>query len=365
MRKTLVVGIVGARPNFMKIAPVERLLRRHPRLAFKFVHTGQHYDRMSDPFFRDLGLREPDYHLKVGSRGSAAEQIGLVITRLVPILEELRPGVVLVVGDVNSTLAGALAAHKLGILVGHIEAGLRSFDETMPEEINRRLTDSISDFCFTHSSEADTNLRRDGISPARIHRVGNLMIDTLLQFRSKAQSSRILKRLGLRRDEYALLTLHRPSNVDREEDLRRYATMLDQISAFIPVVFPIHPRTRERALRFGIWSQAPTNGLRLIEPLGYLDFLRLEDSARFVMTDSGGVQEETTVLGVPCLTLRKNTERPATIRMGTNRLVGTAPAVILHHVRRLLQGDVPSKRVPPLWDGRSAERLLKVLERSL
>jgi UDP-N-acetylglucosamine 2-epimerase (non-hydrolysing) len=360
MAKRLILGVVGARPNFMKIAPVARLLRRHPRFRFSLVHTGQHYDRMSDPFFRELGLPEPDFHLKVGSR-SAAEQIGLVITRLAPVLERLRPSAVLVVGDVNSTLAGALAAHKLGIPVGHIEAGLRSFDDTMPEEVNRRLTDSISDYCFTHSPEADVNLRNEGVSRSRIFRVGNLMIDTLLRFREKARGSRILERLSLSPKAYALLTLHRPSNVDREEDLRRFADLLERIAARIPVVFPIHPRTRERAGRFGLWK-SPPNGLRLIDPLGYLDFLSLQDRARFVMTDSGGVQEETTALGVPCLTLRENTERPITIRSGTNLLVGTRPAGILKGVDRVLSARSAARRIPPLWDGRAGERLVHCLE---
>ncbi|HYE97797.1 MAG TPA: UDP-N-acetylglucosamine 2-epimerase (non-hydrolyzing) [Planctomycetota bacterium] len=358
-----VLGVVGARPNFMKMAPVDRLLRNHPRFRFTLVHTGQHYASMSDPFFRELGIPDPDHHLRVGS-GNPAAQIGDVITRLVPILDQVKPRLLLVAGDVTSTLAAALAAHKMGIAVGHIEAGLRSFDESMPEEINRRLTDQITDFCFTHSPEADVHLRREGIPPARIHRVGNLMIDTLKRFLPAARRSTILRRLGLKPRGYALLTLHRPSNVDREADLRKFADLLDTIGREVPVVFPIHPRTLASARRFGVWS-APTDGLRLVDPLGYFDFLRLQRDARFVMTDSGGVQEETTVLGVPCLTLRDNTERPATIRQGTNRLAGTDPAAILRHVRRLLGGDVPPKRVPPLWDGRSARRLVKVLEAGL
>jgi UDP-N-acetylglucosamine 2-epimerase (non-hydrolysing) len=346
----------------MKMAPIARLLRKHPRFAFTLVHTGQHYASMSDPFFRELGLPDPDHHLKIGST-SAAEQIGLVITRLVPILQKVKPKLILVVGDVTSTLAAALAAHKLGIRVGHVEAGLRSFDETMPEEINRRLTDAVSDFCFTHSPEADRHLKREGLAASRVFRVGNLMIDTLLRLRPAARRSKIREQLRLEKRGYALLTLHRPSNVDHEDDLRKFATMLETIAASIPVVFPVHPRTIQSAQRFGIWNPPPA-GLRLIEPLGYMDFLKLQEDARFIMTDSGGVQEESTVLGVPCLTLRENTERPATIRFGTNRLVGTDPVRILKQVQRLLRGDVPPRRVPPLWDGRSAQRLLKVLERA-
>ena len=360
MARALVLGVVGARPNFMKMAPVERVLRRHPRFRFGLVHTGQHYERMSDPFFRELGLPDPDHHLKVGSR-PAAEQIAQVMVRLIPILERKRPALVLVAGDVNSTLAGALAAHKLGLRVGHIEAGLRSFDDTMPEELNRRLTDQVSDFCFTHSPEADANLRREGVARSRIFRVGNLMIDTLFRLRERARRSKILARLGLSPGGYALLTLHRPSNVDREDDLRRFSGLLERVGRELPVVFPIHPRTRDRARRFGLWTR-PSPALRLIDPLGYLDFIRLEEQARFVMTDSGGVQEETTALGVPCLTLRENTERPVTISRGTNLLVGTRPAGILGGVERVLNGRSRPRRRPALWDGRAGERLVRVLE---
>jgi UDP-N-acetylglucosamine 2-epimerase (non-hydrolysing) len=363
MAKIPILGVVGARPNFMKMAPIARLLLRHRRFSFTLVHTGQHYSTMSDPFFRELGLPDPDYHLRVGS-ASAAVQIGRVISRLVPILERTKPQAVLVAGDVTSTLAAALAAHKLGLKVGHIEAGLRSFDETMPEEINRKLTDAISDLCFTHSPEADRHLRHEGIRNDRIHRVGNLMIDTLLRMRPAARRSPILKKLSLERGGYALLTLHRPSNVDRQEDLAKFASLLETISHSLPVVFPVHPRTIQAAKRFRIWNPPPP-GLRLIDPVGYLDFLQLQQNARFVMTDSGGIQEESTVLDVPCLTLRNNTERPVTMKLGTNRLAGTDPRKILGHVRRLLRGDVPPKRVPPMWDGKSARRLLRVLENEL
>lgn len=361
MDKVAIVGVVGTRPNFMKMAPIAALLLKHRRFDFTLIHTGQHYSTMSDPFFRDLGLPEPDFHLKIGS-ASAAMQMGRVMVRLEPVLRKIRPSLVLVAGDVTSTLAASMAAHKAGIRVGHIESGLRSFDETMPEEINRRLTDAISDFCFTHSPEADLHLRREGVPRDRIHRVGNLMIDTLLRLRPAARRSAVLRSLKLGPREYALLTLHRPSNVDREPDLRKFAGLLDEISRSIPIVFPIHPRTLANARRFGIWTRPPA-ALRLIEPLGYLDFLKLQEEARFVMTDSGGVQEETTVLGVPCLTLRENTERPITLSRGTNRLVGTDPSAILRAVSRLLRGDLPKRRIPPLWDGRSAQRLLRILER--
>jgi UDP-N-acetylglucosamine 2-epimerase (non-hydrolysing) len=363
MTKIPILGVVGARPNFMKMAPIARLLQRHKRFSFILVHTGQHYAAMSDPFFRELGLPDPDYHLKIGSK-SAATQLGLVITRLAPILVRVRPALVLVVGDVTSTLGAALAAHKLGIPVGHVEAGLRSFDATMPEEVNRRLTDAISHACFTHCPEADINLRHEGISSKRIHRVGNLMIDTLLRFLPTAHRSLILSKLELKPQSYALLTLHRPSNVDCEADLRKFASILNKIRLCIPVVFPIHPRTLANARRFGIW-RSPSNGLRLIPPLSYFEFLRLQKSAKFVMTDSGGIQEETTVLGVPCLTLRENTERPITIAQGTNRLVGTSPSKILSHVDSILNREVPMRRRPRFWDGHAANRLLSVLEKML
>ena len=359
----------------MKMAPLARVLRGHPRFTLTLVHTGQHYDGMSDPFFRELELPAPDHHLKVGSC-SAAEQIALVMTRLIPILKDLKPRLVLVVGDVNSTLAAALAAHKLGIEVGHIEAGLRSFDEAMPEEVNRRLTDAVSKYCFTHSPEADDNLANEGVSRERIFRVGNLMIDSLLRSWKRASQSDILDRIGLKKREYVLLTLHRPSNVDRKEDLQQFAKMLRRLGTQIPVVFPIHPRTFERGCGFGLWrpgnvsqlngqASAPASGLVLTSPLGYLDFLRLEGFARLVLTDSGGVQEETTALGTPCLTLRENTERPITLRWGTNTLAGTNPERIEREARRLLRGHSIRRRRPPLWDGRSAERLLKVFERVL
>ncbi|HXG60978.1 MAG TPA: UDP-N-acetylglucosamine 2-epimerase (non-hydrolyzing) [Planctomycetota bacterium] len=373
MSRVPIVGVVGARPNFMKMAPVARLLRRHPGFRFHLVHTGQHYAAMSDPFFRELALPDPEYHLGAGS-GDAAEQIARIMTRLVPVLRKLRPRLVLVAGDVNSTLAAALTAHKMGLPVGHIEAGLRSFDDSMPEEVNRRLTDAVSDYCFTPSADADRNLRREGVPPERIVRVGNLMIDTLRRFRKKAAGSNILKTLGLRDRSYALVTLHRPSNVDSEEKLSDLVAVLRKLSGRLSVVFPIHPRTWKSGLRIGLWSRkdrvghgssAPRsrNGLVLTEPLGYFDFLKLQSRARVVLTDSGGVQEETTVLGVPCLTLRENTERPVTITHGTNRLAGTDPGRILDHVERILAGDVPPRRTPPLWDGRSAERLIRVLER--
>ncbi len=363
MRRIRIVGVVGARPDFMKMAPIARILRRHPRFDFSLIHTGQHYNGMSDPFFRDLNLPEPHYHLKVGST-DAARQIGLIVTRLAQILQDIHPSLVIVVGDVNSTIAGSLAAHKMGIPVAHVEAGLRSFDDSMPEEINRRITDYLSSYCFTHSPEADRNLLREGIPASRIHRVGNLMIDTLNRLKPLAERSRILKELNLEPRRYALITLHRPSNVDTEAGLRKFKRLLNHVGRRITVVFPIHPRTRASANRFGIWVRKEP-WMRMVDPLGYKDFLLLQSKAAFVMTDSGGIQEETTVLGVPCLTLRDNTERPITIRQGTNRLAGTRLEGILRHVDRILAGDLPPRRIPPLWDGRAGERLVRVLENEL
>jgi UDP-N-acetylglucosamine 2-epimerase (non-hydrolysing) len=331
---------------------------------------------MSDPFFRDLEIDAPDYQLNVGSLG-ATEQIATIMTHLSRILPSLHPAMVLVPGDVNSTLAAALVANKLGIPVGHIEAGLRSFDESMPEEVNRRLTDSLSQLCFTHSPEADENLRREGVQRGRIHRVGNLMIDTLFRLRERKDRPNPLERLGLEPASYALLTLHRPSNVDRKEDLTRFASLLEMIADLLPIVFPIHPRTLLSAKRHGLWKShrlsrlgktrpsGEARGLLLMEPLGYRDFLELEAGARLVLTDSGGVQEETTVLGVPCLTLRRNTERPITITHGTNRLVGTEPNNILRGIREVLRGEHRRRTPPPFWDGRAGERLIRVLERKL
>src|SRR5215207_8324829 len=359
-----VINVVGARPNFMKVAPiVEAMRRRASEFAPTILHTGQHYDeRMSDAFFRDLGLAAPDVHLGVGS-GSHAQQTAAVMQRFEPVVLEHRPDWVLVVGDVNSTLACALVCSKLGVRVAHVEAGLRSRDRAMPEEINRLLTDQLSDLLLTPSEDADRNLLAEGIPEGRIRFVGNVMIDSLLKQLERAESSRVREELEVAGGDYAVVTLHRPSNVDDPRVLGGILSALARISERLPVIFPIHPRTRKNLEEFGLLGASEGRGrLRLVEPLGYLDFLRLYSGARLVLTDSGGIQEETTALGVPCLTLRENTERPVTVELGTNRVVGTDPGRIVAEAERILARDrQKAPAPPPLWDGHTAGRILDAL----
>jgi UDP-N-acetylglucosamine 2-epimerase (non-hydrolysing) len=361
-----VLHIVGARPNFMKVAPIHRAIRERGRLRQRLVHTGQHYDvKMSDVFFTDLGMPEPDVHLGVGS-GSHAQQTGKVMIELEKVFLEQRPDLVSVVGDVNSTLAGALVAAKMSIPLSHVEAGLRSFDRTMPEELNRLVTDRLSDYLLTPSSDGDENLLREGTPKERIHRVGNVMIDSLLASRARADQLPVLERLGLSRGGYAVCTLHRPANVDDPSRLRGLLEALAFVSRRLPLVFPVHPRTREAigsAGLQGLLTSAP--GIRLADPMGYLEFLALTSQARLILTDSGGLQEESTALGIPCLTLRENTERPVTVTAGTNVLVGTDPARIREEATRALDGEGKHGRTPELWDGRTAERIAALYERVL
>jgi len=360
-----VINVVGARPNFMKVAPiVEAMKRREREFAPLVVHTGQHYDEMmSDAFLRDLDLPEPNVYLDVGS-GSHAAQTAAVMQKFEPVVLQEKPDWVLVVGDVNSTLACALVCVKLGMKVGHVEAGLRSHDRTMPEEINRLLTDQIADRLFTPSRDADDNLRAEGIPEDRICFVGNVMIDSLLNQLERARSSTIREQLGAADSDYAVLTLHRPSNVDVRETFSRILDALEEIAQRLPIIFPAHPRTRKTIAELGLTDRITgMNGLRLIEPLGYLDFLRLFSGARVVLTDSGGLQEETTALGIPCLTLRESTERPITVELGTNIVVGTDPQKISTAALAALdrpRADNPP-RVPPLWDGHAADRILDAL----
>lgn len=351
----LVMNVVGARPNFMKIAPVVEALR-HAGIPQYLVHTGQHYDeKMSRLFFEELGIPVPDVNLEVGS-GSQAVQTAEVMRRFEPILLEVKPDVVVVVGDVNSTLACALVAVKLGIPVAHIEAGLRSFDRSMPEEINRVVTDCISDLLFVSEPSGMTNLSREGVADKRVHFVGNVMIDTLLGHRASADRSDIRARLGLEAaDRYALVTLHRPSNVDNPETLGGLIRALETLSHDLTVVFPMHPRTRKNAVAAGLESEL--HSLVTTDPLGYLDFLHLMSHAAVVITDSGGIQEETTALGVPCLTLRDNTERPITVEQGTNTVVGRSRVRALACLDEILQSGGKRGRIPELWDGRAAERI--------
>lgn len=361
-----IVNVVGARPNFMKIAPLLDEMRRRPGLEPLLVHTGQHYDaRMSDRFLEQLGIPEPDLHLGVGS-GSHAVQTAQVMTAFESAVAELEPDLVLVVGDVNSTLAASLVAAKAGIPLAHVEAGLRSFDRSMPEEINRLVTDVLADHLFVTERSGVENLRREGIPEDRIHFVGNVMIDTLLRNRTRADALDMPGRVGVRAGEYALVTLHRPSNVDDPALLEGYVEVFEEVCRTLPVVFPVHPRTAGSLERFGLLDRLRRiEGLRLLEPQGYLEFLGLTSRARMVLTDSGGIQEETTALGVPCLTLRENTERPITVTEGTNRLVGTRPTAILAAVGEVLADGGGEARRPEYWDGRASERIVNILlERS-
>lgn len=333
-----IICVCGARPNFMKIAPIVEVLARTDGVDTRLVHTGQHYDeRMSRLFFGDLRIPEPDLNLEVGS-GSQAVQTAEVMMRFEPVCMEYRPDWVIVVGDVNSTLAAALVAVKLGISVAHVEAGLRSLDRTMPEEINRVLTDAISDKLFVTEPSGVENLQREGVADEKVHLVGNVMINTLLRCRARADNSDIHSRLNVREKSYAVVTLHRPSNVDGVEAFSSILDALEAISTDMPVIFPIHPRSKRNLAVMGLESRVERiSGLRLIEPLGYLDFLKLTADAALVLTDSGGIQEETTILNVPCLTLRDNTERPITVTRGTNRLTGSSTEAILsayHEVRQ-------------------------------
>lgn len=350
--------VVGARPNFMKVAPVMAALAPHPGADQILLHTGQHYDRnMSEIFFRELDIPQPDINLGVGS-GTHAQQTAQIISRFEKIVHEQQPNWVFVYGDVNSTVAAALVCAKLGIRVAHIEAGLRSFDRSMPEEINRVLTDQIADLLFTPSKDGDTNLQREGVPRDKIRLVGNVMIDTLVRLLPLTKERAILNELPGCSNNYCLVTLHRPSNVDSCANLTKIMRTLDEVSHQIPVIFPVHPRTRAQFAELRI---APNSAhFRLIEPLGYLDFLALQQRASVVITDSGGIQEETTFLGVPCLTLRENTERPITVEMGTNLLVGHDMQRLIGEVETILTGNAKRGQVPPLWDGKAAERIAAV-----
>lgn len=353
-----VLNIVGARPNFMKIGPVLDALRGRG-LAAPLLHTGQHYDEaMNDRIFADLGLPRPDVNLEVGS-GSHAQQTAEIMRRFEPVLDDIRPDALLVVGDVNSTIACALVAAKKGVKVVHVEAGLRSYDRAMPEEINRVLTDQLSDFLFTTERDAEANLLREGIGPERIFFVGNVMIDTLLRHVERAVPASTT--LGGDVAGYVLVTLHRPSNVDVPETLRALLGCLTAMAAVAPVVFPCHPRTRARIEAAGVMAAIEQAGIRLLPPQGYLEILGLMRSAKVVVTDSGGLQEETTALGVPCITVRENTERPITITQGTNTLVGTDPDQVMAAFRDVVATGGKRGRRPELWDGRAAERIAAIL----
>ena len=365
------IHVVGARPNFMKVAPVHRAIGGYSQIQQILVHTGQHYDlNMSDIFFQQLGLPAPDINLEVGS-GSHAVQTAQIMMRFEEVVLKEKPDLVLVYGDINSTVAAALVCAKLGIRVGHVEAGLRSFDRTMPEEINRLLTDQIADLLFTPSQDGDGNLLREGVTPEKIHLVGNVMIDTLVRLLPLAlerwQNGRFaLDGLTVDQGRYALVTLHRPSNVDEPVMLAEIMSALADISRDVPVIFPIHPRTRQRLSDLNLLHpKSASQNLKFLDPIGYLDFLALQRHATLVITDSGGIQEETTYLNVPCLTVRENTERPITVTMGTNILVGRDMSRLRVETRRILRGEVRQGQTPPLWDGHAAERIADILVKVL
>jgi UDP-N-acetylglucosamine 2-epimerase (non-hydrolysing) len=348
--------VVGARPNFMKVAPVQSALASRPGCTQVLVHTGQHYDAaMSDVFFEQLNIPQPDYNLGVGS-ASHAQQTAEIMIHLEPVILDTKPDVVLVYGDVNSTVAAALVCAKLNVEIGHVEAGLRSFDRTMPEEINRMVTDRLADYLFTPSKDGDENLIKEGTDPGKIHLVGNVMIDTLVRLLPRTESLNVLEKMGIAAEKYALVTLHRPSNVDSLDELRKILAALNDIARRIPVIFPVHPRTRNmmRGLEIG-------KGLQVVEPIGYLEFLSLQRKATVVITDSGGIQEETTYLGVPCLTVRENTERPVTVEIGSNILVGHDMDRLRSEVDLILSGRGKSGGIPPLWDGAAGSRISALL----
>ncbi|WP_456441258.1 non-hydrolyzing UDP-N-acetylglucosamine 2-epimerase [Caldithrix abyssi] len=361
-----VINVVGARPNFMKIAPIQREMSKYSSIKPVLVHTGQHYDkRMSKLFFNDLQLPEPDIYLGVGS-GTHAEQTAKIMTHFEKILNEEKPELVLVVGDVNSTAACSMVAAKMNTKIAHVEAGLRSFDRTMPEEINRLVTDVLSDLLFVTEKSGLENLKREGIADHKVHFVGHVMIDSLIYFKPKADQSAILDELNLTPGEYGVITLHRPSNVDNKQNFEKLLNAFAQIEQRLPLIFPIHPRSQKMIDQFGLREKVEKmSNLRLLDPLGYLDFMKLLHNARLVLTDSGGIQEETTFLGIPCITMRENTERPITVEIGTNVLVGTDTQRIVLEAEKILDGNAKKGQIPELWDGHAAERIVKIINEEL
>jgi len=364
LKKQKIHLIVGARPNFMKMAPLYKEFTKYPEeFDIKLIHTGQHYDeRMSKFFFEDLQMPVPDEYLEVGS-GSHGKQTAKIMERYEEVLLKEKPDLVIVAGDVNSTSACAIDAVKLHIPVAHLEAGLRSYARTMPEEINRILTDAISDYLLTPSIDGDENLLQEGVPKEKIFFVGNIMIDSLVQYQEKAKQSKILSKLKVDSD-YALITLHRPSNVDSENGLLTILNAFEEISKSIKLVFPIHPRTRKQITVFGLEEKVQNMpNLLLTEPVGYYDFLKLQMEAKFILTDSGGIQEESTYFGVPCLTLRPNTERPITITEGTNKMVKLETSNIIEEAMNILNGNTKKGKIPKYWDGKTAERIVQIFRK--
>lgn len=365
MRKKIAL-IVGARPNFMKAAPLIKRLRQNENTFESFlIHTGQHYDRqLSELFFEQLGMPEPDRYLGVGS-GSHAEQTAKIMIELEKTFLELKPELVVVFGDVNSTMAAAIVASKLCIKIAHVESGLRSFDNTMPEEINRIITDRLSDYLFVTEPSGLKNLQNEGVSADKIFFTGNIMIDSLVSNLDKANSSQILNNLSLEPNSYATVTVHRPSNVDNSATLAGLLKVLATVGEKMPVVFPCHPRTKKRIVEFGLLDKVPNGNVKIIEPLGYLDFLKLQSGSKIVLTDSGGVQEETTFLQIPCVTMRENTERPVTVDIGSNVLCGSDPERIIGAANELLSGNGKKFSIPELWDGKTSNRIVDILKERL
>jgi len=357
-----IVTIAGARPNFVKLAPIAWELKDRPNVDHLIIHTGQHYDAaLSDSFFETLDIPHPQINLGVGS-STHGVQTGKIMIELEPVLEKLKPDWVITLGDVNSTVAATLVAVKLGVKTAHVESGLRSFDRTMPEEINRIVTDSISDLLFVTEQSGLDNLFREGVEPGKIHFVGNVMIDVLVKMLPIAKSLQQWSKYGLNPSEYLIVTLHRPSNVDKKEKFYELCDALIRIASYIPIILPLHPRTKANIAEFGLLSVIGSNSsIKLIEPLDYLKFLSLVSQAKMVLTDSGGIQEETTFLGIPCMTIRYNTERPITVEKGTNELVPPTGVAILNSFEKLISDNWKNGQIPPLWDGNAAKRIVDIL----
>ena len=357
-----ILNVVGARPNFMKIAPIHREMAKYPQMNSLLVHTGQHYDeKMSQLFFRDLLLPEPDVYLGVGS-GTHTEQTAKIMLAFEKVIKQEKPDLVIVVGDVNSTAACSLVAAKMETKIAHVEAGLRSFDRSMPEEINRMVTDVLSDFLFVTEKSGLENLKKEGIADKKVYFTGNVMIDSLRFFLEKARQSSILSDIHVNGSPFALVTLHRPSNVDMKENLENLLRTLSEIGNDIAVVFPMHPRTKKMIDQFHLRKFiADKKKLIILDPVGYLDFMQLMQNARLILTDSGGIQEETTYLGIPCITIRENTERPVTVEIGTNVMTGSDPQRIIDETGKILSGKGKKGRIPELWDGKAAERIVRIL----
>jgi UDP-N-acetylglucosamine 2-epimerase (non-hydrolysing) len=360
--KQKILSVVGARPNFMKVAPIHRALSQVDEFEHVICHTGQHYDKnMSDAFFEDLDMPQPKFFLGVGS-GSHAEQTAKTMVEFEKVIDKYKPNLVIIVGDVNSTIACTLTAAKCGIKTAHVEAGLRSFDKSMPEELNRMATDAIVDYYFVTEQSGLDNLNRAGADNESVFFVGNTMIDSLHYALKPANESGILDRLELKQNEYALITIHRPSNVDDEANLKSMLEMLDYLAKYRTIVFPIHPRTKNNIKKFDLTYLIDNEKIKLIEPQGYVNFLALMKNADFVLTDSGGIQEETTALGIPCLTARTTTERPSTISLGTNILVVPTKNAIIKAIDNIMSNPRKKGSIPPLWDGKAAERIANVLK---